>query len=162
MGAAAWAASGAGAGAACGSMALEGEASAASTEQLRYYKSKVRFLATNLRKPENSDLQKLALDGTVTGDDLVQREEEEFLPDAQLKQRRQDREEALRAVVLKPEPLELSDAKLTCAQCHHVGCRYSVLRDSWAVPRSGPQGLMRTDNGRCIQVQCPACGERWK
>jgi len=132
-------------------------------ERLRAYKAKVRFLAAALRRPENSVLRQRALDGTVTGGELVGRPAEDFLSEAQIAERKRDRDEGMRSVVLQEAPLMFFDQRLVCPKCSAVGANYRVLRDSWALPRcTGNQGHMRRDTGKCILAECPACRERWQ
>lgn len=140
--------------------AVDGMAAAA---HLRSYKAKVRLLAAELRRPENADLRKGTLEGTVPVADLAARAAEDFLPAVRLEERRKVREEALREVTLKKKDLDFFDSHLVCPICLAAGARYSILRDSWALPRCGGcQGYMRADTGKCILAECASCGEQWQ
>ncbi|CAE7565862.1 unnamed protein product [Symbiodinium sp. CCMP2456] len=76
----------------------------------RGYRQKVRFLATSLKRPENSQLLRRLLEGEVPCREVVLWPEEEFLGEAQKKQRLKDREDALAEILLKAKPFELCGA----------------------------------------------------
>mmetsp|Transcript_17578 Transcript_17578/g.33065 ORF Transcript_17578/g.33065 Transcript_17578/m.33065 type:complete len:196 (+) Transcript_17578:79-666(+) len=142
---------------------MEAAAWAGADVTMRSYRQKLRFLATSLRRPENSHVLQKVLSGEVAGRELVLWPDEEFLGQAQRQQRQQHRAEAIAEVLLKEQAMEFFDQRLSCPRCRESGARYAVLRDSWALPRAGGNmGHMRRDTGKCILAECPACKERWQ
>lgn len=129
----------------------------------RTYKAKIRFLAGVLR--QDGELRCQCLEGRILAQDLVCRPEETFLSETRLNERKLQREEGLRAVWLQERGFDFYDEQLQCPRCGSIGARYSVLRDSWLLPRCGGcMGHMRKDNGKHILVECAilTCGERWE
>ncbi|CAE7755497.1 unnamed protein product, partial [Symbiodinium pilosum] len=94
----------------------------------RSYRQKVRFLATTLKRPDNMQLLHNLLSGEVACSELVQWPEEEFLGEAQKRQRQKDRADALADIVLKEHALDFFDSRLSCPRCRASGARYAVLR----------------------------------
>jgi len=128
---------------------------------VRSYRAKVRFLAAALRRPENAELRRRALDGHIMGRDLVSRTEESFLPDNRLAERRRHLDEALHAVCLRGQPLDLFDAGIVCPQCGAAGANYAVLSDSFLVESSSTYTHRKPrDATRRLLIECVACGER--
>eukprot|EP00439_Symbiodinium_sp_Y106_P056578 s251_g7.t4 len=80
---------------------LEAAAWACADAAARGYRQKVRFLATSLKRPENSQLLRRLLDGEVPCREVVLWPEEDFLGEAQKKQRLKHREDALAEILLK-------------------------------------------------------------
>ncbi len=104
---------------------------------------------------------------TTAAQELVWRDEASLLSQDQQEERQRHREEVLKSIVLKEEVMDFVDERLTCPR----GCvtepskpvRYSILRDSWALPRCGGcMGHMRKDTGKLILAECPKCKERWQ
>lgn len=132
-------------------------------QQLRTYKAKVRFLAAMMKRHDNTELRQRALAGLVDASSLVSCDDEAFLSKERLAERKRHREEGLRSIWVREAPLEFVDERLACPRGCTGGVRYSILRDSWALPRCGGcMGHMRKDTGKLILAECPTCGERWQ
>jgi len=133
-----------------------------SSDWSKTYKGKVRFLAHVLRRPENTELRKLALDGCVTGSSLVDRSEEDFLSAERKAEKQRHREEGLRDALSQQVSLDLYDADLECPLCHKSGAKYAVICDTGSVPIDGSSGHKRQKTKKRIHAQCSTCGERWQ
>merc|ERR1719336_3496401 len=131
------------------------------SEGVRAYKGRVRLIGATFRRPENADLRKRALEGRVSGGDLVDCTEEELLSAERRTENTKLREEALKSILVDKVELDLYDEHLECPQCGKTGAKYAVVCDTGVVPMDGSSGHKRQKTKKRIHAQCSSCGERW-